>query len=224
MVNIWVVETLKHIGSKLLKLFHRKVESLHQLVILNLLDVWTDNLVVQCVAHDVDAGEVCHRRENCVRAIEESDLTLVVRSFRLSDEYVETGLVSRELGTELLACHVLRTLDNPEVENLCLYDEVILVANLVLDFYDVLAWEARNDAVNECRAYIVVFLKPLFEAFIVSAEIFLPQLDVLADAVLKVVAVEEDELTRHDDESLCWVALECLVTAVEELDELARVR
>ena len=59
MVNIWVVETLKHICRKLLQLLHREVECLHELVVLYLLDVWTYNRIVEGVAHDVDTREVC---------------------------------------------------------------------------------------------------------------------------------------------------------------------
>ena len=55
MVNVWVVETLQYVSSKLLELVHRQVKSLHELVILYLLDILADNLVVESIANDVDA-------------------------------------------------------------------------------------------------------------------------------------------------------------------------
>ena len=58
MVNVWVVEALQYVSSKLLQLVHRQVEGLHQLVILYLLDILANNLIVQCIAYDVDAREV----------------------------------------------------------------------------------------------------------------------------------------------------------------------
>ena len=74
---------------------------------------------------------------------------------------METSLVSREFLAELLACHILRTLDNPEMEYLGLDNEVVLVAYLVLYINDVLAWEAWHDTVDKSCADIVVLLKPL---------------------------------------------------------------
>jgi len=224
MVNVWIVEALKHVSSKLLEFFHRKVESLHEFVILYLLDVRTDNRIVKSITNDVDAREISHRRENSVRTIEESNLTLVVWSLRLSDENVETSLVSREFLTQFLASHVFSLLDYPKVEDFSLNDEIVLVTDLVLDFHDVLAWETWYDTVNESSANVVVFLKPLRESLCLLTEVRSPELDVLADAVLEVVTIEEDELTRHDDETLSRITVECVETVPEELSELARIR
>jgi hypothetical protein len=78
MVNVWVVEAFKNIGCKLLKLVHWEVESLHKLIILHLLDIRTNDLVMKGVANNIDTREVGNRRENCVRTVEQRDLTLVV--------------------------------------------------------------------------------------------------------------------------------------------------
>ena len=159
-----------------------------------------------------------------MRTVEQRNLTLVVWSLRLSNENVQTSLVSRELSAKLLACHVLSLLDNPEVEYLSLNDEVVLVTDLLLDLSNVLAWESWYDAVNECSTNVVVLLEPLLESFVVLTEVFLPQLDVLTDAVLKMVTVKEYKLTRHDDKTLRRITVEGLITTVEQLHELARVR
>ena len=75
------------------------------------------------------------------------------------------------------------------------------------------------------KAYAVKFLthigEPLLELGIVLAEVVLPKFDVLIDALLEVVSIEEDELTRHDDESLRLIALESLEATIEQLNELA---
>ena len=159
-----------------------------------------------------------------MRAVEEGYLTLVVRLLALGDEDVQTCLVSRELSLELGDRHVLRFLDYPEVEDLSLYNEVVVVAHFLLDLGDVFAREARYDTVHEGSADVVVFLEPLLEAGIVCSEIVLPELDVLADAVFEVVTVEEDQLTGHEDQTLGRIAVESLVAAEEELNELARIR
>ena len=109
------------------------------------------------------------------------------------------------------------------MENLSLYDEVVVVAHFLLDLGDVLARETRNDTVNEGGADVVVFLKPVFESLVVSAEIIFPELDVLADAVFEVVSIEEDELARHENKTLGRIAVESLVAAEEQLHEFARI-
>ena len=212
MVNVRIVEALEHVSSKLLELFHREVESLHEFVVLYLLDVRSNNRIVESIAHDIDAREISHRRENSVRAIEESYLTLMVWSLRLSDENVETSLISREFLTQFFASHVFCLLDYPEVEDFSLYDEIVLITDLILDFYDILTWEARYDAVNESSAYIVVLLKPLRESLCLFAKVRSPKFDILADAVLEVMSIEEDELTRHDDKALSRITVECVET------------
>lgn len=54
-------------------------------------------------------------------------------------------------------------LDNPEVETLGLDDEIVLVANLLLNLADGVAWESRNDTVDESSAYEAVVGEPLLE-------------------------------------------------------------
>lgn len=199
MVDKRVVETLEDVGSKLLKLLHREIEGLHKLIELHLMDVFADDRVVASVADDIDAAEECDRREDGVRAIEESYLTLVVRLLALSDEDMETSLLCGELLAKILNAHVLRLLDDPEVENLSLDDEVVRIANRLLNLSDVLTGEARDNAIDERRTDVAIICEPSLERLIVSAEVTLPKLDVLEDAILKMMTVEEDELARHDD-------------------------
>ena len=80
MVNVWVVESFENVSGKLLQLFHREVERLHEFVILYLLDVRTYYWVMECITYDIDARKVSYRGEDCVRTIEESHLTLMVWS------------------------------------------------------------------------------------------------------------------------------------------------
>ena len=133
---------------------------------------------------------------------------------RWYEEYVETSLVCREL-----LCHFLWCLYHPEVECLCLYHEVVAIANLLLYLCNFLALETWNDTVNECGIYAATVVKPLLELLWK-----LPKLDVFVYSVLQHMAVEEDELAREDDKSLRWVAVKGLPTTVEQLYELARVR
>ena len=116
---------------ELLEFIHREVQSLHQLLELYLVDVLAQYRVLASIANDVHTAEVCNRAQYCVRAIQESNLTLVVWLLVVCDENVKTSLVSRELLLHLLYSHVLSLLDYPEVEALSLYYEVVLVANLL---------------------------------------------------------------------------------------------
>ena len=68
----------------------------------------------------------------------------MVRSFRRHEQNVQTSLVGREfLG------HFLRCFDNPEVEDFALYNEVVLILELVLNCSNVLAGESGYNTVNE---------------------------------------------------------------------------
>ena len=158
--------------------------------------------MMQSVTYDVDTRQISYRRENCVRTIEQSNLSLMIRSLRLSNQHMQASLVSREFLTQLFTRHILWSLDYPQVEYLSLNNEVVLIANLLLYLSDVLTWESRNNTVNKSSTNIVILLKPLLEALIVSSEVILPKLDILAYAVLQMVTIEEDKLTRHDDETL----------------------
>ena len=83
--------------------------------------------------------------------------------------------------------------------------------------------KSGNDTVHEGSANIVVLFKPLLESFIVSSEIILPKFDVLLNALLQVVTIEEDEFARHDDETLRGAAVESLIAAIEQLHEFAGI-
>ena len=207
MVNKRVVETLQHVGCKLLQFVHREVESFHQLLELHLVDVFANHLMVAGVANDIDTAEVSHWGEDGVRAIEQCHLALVVGLLALGNQHVQAGFLSGEFGAKLFACHILGLLNHPEVEDFGLHHQVVLVANLLLDVGNLLAGEAGNDAVNKRGAYVAIFCKPLLEALVVGTEVVFPQLDIFVNALLQMVSIKEDQLARHDDETLGGVAV-----------------
>ena len=224
MVNKWVLEALQYVRSKLLQLVHWQVKSLHQLIELYFVDVLAQYWVLASIANNVHTAQVSDRTQYSVRTVEQCYLTLVVWLLVVGDENVQTSLVSREFFLHLLYSHILSLLDNPEVEALSLNYEVVLVANLLLNFLDGITWETWNDTVYESSAYVAVVGEPLLEAFVVSAHVTLPKLNVLIDALLQVVAIEEDQLTRHQNHTLSWVALEELVAMEQQLYQLTRIR
>ena len=224
MIYEWILETLQYVRSELLQLIHWEVQRLHQLLKLYLVDVLAQYRVLAGIANNVYTAEVCNRAQYGVRTIQQGNLTLVVWLLIICDKHVETCLVSWELLLHLLYCHIFCLLDNPEVEAFCLNYEVVLVANLLLNLLDGIAWETRNDAVYQCSANVAVVGEPLLEALVISTHIALPELDILIDALLEVVTVQENQLTWHQDHTLGWVALEELVTVEQELNQLAWIR
>lgn len=88
---------------------------------------------------------------------------------------------------ELLG-NFLRSLDNPQVEVLCLNDEVVAIAHFLLNLSNLLAWETGNDTVYQGSIDTTALVEPLLE---VCGQ--LPQLNVLVDAVLQYVAIEENQ-------------------------------
>jgi hypothetical protein len=61
MVNIRIVETLKHIAAELLKFVHGEIKGLHQLVKLYLVDVFADHRMVAGITYDIYTAKVSDR-------------------------------------------------------------------------------------------------------------------------------------------------------------------
>ena len=97
---------------------------------------------------------------------------------------------------ELLG-YFLRSLDHPEMEGLGLYHEVVAIRDLLLNLSNLLAGEARYDTVHECSIHAACLFEPFLE---VGTEV--PQFNILIDAVLQHVAIQEDKFAREDDQTL----------------------
>ena len=104
------------------------------------------------------------------------------------------------------------------MEDLTLYNEVVLEAYALVDLTDSIFRVSRNYTVNEGAVYSASLFKPGLEVF---SEV--PEVDILIDTFLEFLSVEEDKLAREDDESLCHVTAEMLISAVKKLCKLARV-
>ena len=75
------------------------------------------------------------------------------------------------------------------MEVLRFHYEVVLVANLLLDFVDGVAWKTRYDAVYECGANIAMIGEPGLESFVVLTKVVFPQFNILVDTLLQVMSV-----------------------------------
>ena len=104
------------------------------------------------------------------------------------------------------------------MEVLGLYYQVVAIRNLLLNLGNLLAWESWYDTVNEGSIYATSLLEPFLE---VVAKV--PQLDLLINAILEHVAVQENQLAREDNQSLGLVAVESLITTVQQLNQLTWV-
>lgn len=60
MVNIRIVEALKHTLAILLQLVHREIEGLHEFVELHLADILAEHGMIAGIAHDVDTRQVAY--------------------------------------------------------------------------------------------------------------------------------------------------------------------
>ena len=105
------------------------------------------------------------------------------------------------------------------MEYLGLVKHVVLIADPLAKLGGGVPGISRNNPVNEGAINAAGVLEPVGEAFPK-----VPEVDVLADALLEVLAVLEYQLAREDDESLGHVSLEILVPVVQELGELAGIR
>ena len=104
------------------------------------------------------------------------------------------------------------------MEDLTLYNEIVLESDALVDLIDGVLWISWNNAVHQSAVYSACLLEPCLEAL---TEI--PEVDVLIDALLEFLAVKEDKLAWEDDESLAHVTIEMLVSAIQKLGQLARI-
>ena len=148
-----------------------------------------------------------------MRAVEQSHFSFMVWSLAWNEEHIQTSLVSWELCSNRFW-----SLDHPKMEDLTLDNEVVLEADALVDLVDGVLRITWNDSVYECAVNTASLLEPCLEAF---SEI--PEVDVLIDALLELLAVKEDELARKDDESLGHITFEILESMIQKLCELARI-
>ena len=107
---------------------------------------------------------------------------------------------------------------DPEVEDLALVQQMVVIAHAFAKLGGGVPRITRDDAVHKRRIHAAGRLKPVAEALSK-----VPQVDVLADALLQVLAVLEDEFARENDESLVRSTLEVLVAMVQQLRQLAGI-
>jgi len=214
MIDERIVETFQYILCKLLQFLFRKIQCLHQFIKHHFMNILADYLMLASITHDIHTRQVCYRRKNRVRTIEQSYFAFVIRSFRRNKQYIQPCLISREFF-----CHFLRSFNYPQVKDFSLHNKVIIVLYLFLDSSNILARKSRNDTVYQCRIYSTSFLKPSLE-FIAK----IPQVDILINRFFQLVAIQEDQFARENDQTFRLVTVECFKTMIQQLSQLARIR
>ena len=96
MIDEWIVETFQYILCKLLQFLFRKIQCLHQFIKHHFMNILADYLMLASITHDIHTRQVCYRRKNRVRTIEQSYFAFVIRSFRRNKQYIQPCLISRE--------------------------------------------------------------------------------------------------------------------------------
>ena len=126
---------------------------------------------------------------------------------------MQSSLVCRELIGNLLW-----SLNNPQVEVFGLYDEVVTIANLLLNLGNFFARESGYDTIYESSVNATTLVKPLLE---VCTKV--PQLNILINAILQHVAIQENELAGEDNQTLRGIAIESLIAAIQQLNQLTGI-
>ena len=83
------------------------------------------------------------------------------------------------------------------MEDFTLHNEIVAESDTLMDLLDGILRITWNDTVNECTIYSTSLFEPCLEA--ISK---LPELDILIDALLEFLAIQEDKFAWKDDESL----------------------
>ena len=207
MVNVGVIEPVDDGAGELGELVFRQVQGGDDLVEDGLIHEVADGGVLHALADDVLAGQVGTQHHGGMGTVEDADLALLVGGVVVHHDDGQAGLLEGELVLDPLGA-----LDDPEAEDLGGVDDVILVAQLPADGLGLLAGIAGDDAVHQGGAEHVLPIHPGGEVILQA-----PELDILLDAALQLVAVMVDELAGQDDK-----ALQALLPApVQEHGELA---
>ena len=205
-----VVETILNRRSELLAVLLIERKDRDDLILEHLVHVVTDHLIVHAVTHDIEACEVCTEYETGVCTVQDSYLSLLIRSNLRNDVNVYAGLLERKLILERL-----RSLDVPYTEYLADIGQRIGVTILRIELCNLLriADTARNDTVYECGAEQNLLVYPVLE---VLAEA--PLIDVTIYDLLQHLAVGVDQLAGKND----YAALAGLETLIEHSRHLTR--
>ncbi len=163
---------------------------------------------MHAVADNVLSGKISAENKAGVSAVQDADLSLLVRSDFGYDVYVEAGLPERELF-----CKCFRSFDIPYAEDLADIEKRVLVAVFLIDFLNFLRItdSSGNDTVNQRGAEEVLVLNPVSEIFAKA-----PVLDVLQNALSEFLSVVVDQLAGED----CNTLLTCLETLVKKYGQL----
>ena len=213
MLHERVAEALHDVIGKLHQFLFREVQGGQELVVHHLLHELANLRIFAALLHGVQAAQVANGAQHGMRAVQEGHLSLVVRSLGRDEEHVQAGFVGGELGGNLLG-----SLDHPQVENLGLVQQMVVVTGTLAQLGGGVARITRDDTVYQGAVHAAGAFEPGAEF-----RTQVPQLDVLADALFQVFTVFEDELAGEDDKALVLGALEVLETVIQELGELAGI-
>ena len=151
-----------------------------------------------------------------MRPVQDADLLVAELLDRGHENDVQPRLVQRQFLHHLL---VARAADGPQVVQLGLHHEVVVIADLLPDLADLLAREARDDAVHERVAEVAAVFDPVDE--------ILPELVVFGvsdDVFVERRAVVLDQLAADDAKALGRVAVEMFEPLVQQRRHLGGVR
>ena len=129
----------------------------------------------------------------------------MVRSLAWYEKHIESGFVSRELGS-----YRFRSLYHPEVENLSLHYKLVIVSYAFMDLVDGILRISGNYAVNKSAINATCLLEPCLEAFFK-----VPELDILMYAFFQMLAIEEDKFAWKDYQTFGCISVEMSVSMVK---------
>ena len=216
MLDEGIVEPLQDPGGELRQLLPVLVDHRNDLLGDHVVDEPLDGGRIESVHHRLAAhlqGDGDHTR---VRSVQDADLLVAELLDRRHENDVQPRLVQRKFLHHLL---VALSADGPEVVQLGLHHEVVVIADLLLDLADLLAREARHDAVHKRVAEVAVLFDPVDEV--------LPQLVIFGmadDIFVQRRAVVLDQFAADDAQALRRIAVEMFETLVQQRRHLGGIR
>ena len=214
MIYEWIVETFQYVVGEFLQLILRQIQCFHQFIEHYFVDIFTNNLMFTSFTHNIHTRKISNRRKNSVRAIQQSYLTFVVRSFRRNKQHIQSCLISRELFGNFL-----RSFNHPQMEDFSLNNQVIIVLQFFFDSSNIFARESRNNTVYQCCIYATSFFKPSLELITQ-----VPQFNILINSFFQLMSIQENKFARENNQTLCFITIECFETMIQQLSQFTWIR
>ncbi len=212
MFDIRIVKTGNDCVCKLFQLLFGKRQRGNYLVKNRLHHKALDIRILHGLQHDIIACQIRSKYKGSVRAIQNTNLALLVWFLVVSKDNRQSCIRKRELLTDILIA-----LDNPKGKRLARHQNSILISQIRPNGLYLVPRITGNNPVHQRRGKNTRLVHPDSKSFLQS-----PEPDKLHHTFLQHNTVIINQLHRQHNKSLFLIAMEKPVSLIQKFRQLAR--